>query len=192
MPTVWNTHLEQQTFDHVLETTILLLETELSDASSSIGIDMDRSFDTYLDLLCYDNDDMDDDDDDSTIGAALKLVVEYGTMIYCEAQVERRVYGEDVIIQDLPNATEPEFRFRKHYLQIVARLLWPKAINLDMVTGTYERICLRNRNYCHFETDNILFLYRLTYPSRISPEMENRFNMSPTRISLIVDFFLQS
>jgi hypothetical protein len=103
MPTVWNTHLERQTFDHLLEATVMLLETELSDESSSIGFDMDRSFDTYLDLLCDDNDNMGDDDDDSTIGAALKLVVEYGTMIYGEAQVERRVYGEDVIIQDLPD-----------------------------------------------------------------------------------------
>jgi hypothetical protein len=54
----------------------MLLETEISDASSSIN-DMDLSFDTVLDLL-----DDDDNDDDSTIGAALKLVVEYGTTIY--------------------------------------------------------------------------------------------------------------
>jgi hypothetical protein len=31
----------------------------------------------------------------------------------------------------------------------------------------------------------------MVYPTRISPEMENRFNMSPTRISLILDFFAQ-
>jgi hypothetical protein len=61
-----------------------------------------------------------------------------------------------------------------------AYLLWPKAINLDMVTGTYDRICLRNQNYVHFEMGLILFLYRMMYPSRISPEMENCFNMSPT------------
>jgi hypothetical protein len=143
MPTVWNTHLERQTFNHLLEATIMLLETELSDASSSIGNDMDRSFDTYLNLLCEDNDDS-DNDNNSTIGAGLKLVVEYGTIIYGKAQVERRVYGEDLLIQDLPDVTEPEFRYRKHDLQNVAHLLWPKAINLDMVTGTYDRICLRN------------------------------------------------
>jgi hypothetical protein len=129
----------------------MLLEPELSDGSSSIN-DMDWSFDTVLDLLDDNN-----DDDNSTIGAALKLVVEYGTMIYGEAQVERRVYGEDMLIRDLPDATEPEFRFRKKDLQTVAHLLWPKAINLDMVTRTYDRICLRNRNYCHFETGLILF-----------------------------------
>jgi nuclease HARBI1 len=189
MPTVWNTHLERQTFEHLLEATIMLLETEISDASSSIS-DMDWSFDTVLDLLDDDDDD-DDNDDDSTIGAALKLVVEYGTMIYGEANVGRRVYGEDLLIQDLPDVTAQEFRFRKKDLQTMAHLLWPKAISLDMVTGTYDRICLRNRNYVHFETGLILFLYRMTYPTRISPEMENRFNMSPTRISLVLDFFAQ-
>jgi hypothetical protein len=87
-------------------------------ASSSIN-NMDWSFDTVLDLF-DDNDDYSDDDDDSTVGAAIKLVVEYRAMIYGKAQVERRVYGEDVIIQDLPGGTEPEFRFRKHDLQSVA------------------------------------------------------------------------
>jgi hypothetical protein len=67
------------------------METVLSDSSSSIGNDMDWSFDTMLDL--FDDDDDSDDADNSTIGAVLKLVVEYGTMIYGEAQVERRVYG---------------------------------------------------------------------------------------------------
>jgi hypothetical protein len=68
MPTVWNTHLGQQTFEHLLKVTIMLQETVPSDASSLIN-DMDWSFDTVLDLL-------DDDDDNSTIGAVLKLVVE--------------------------------------------------------------------------------------------------------------------
>jgi hypothetical protein len=40
---------------------------------------MDWSFDTVLDLF-DDNDDDSDDDDDSTIGAAIKLVVEYRAM----------------------------------------------------------------------------------------------------------------
>jgi hypothetical protein len=83
---------------------------------------MDWLFDTVLDLF-DDKDDDSDDDDDSTIGAAIKLVVEYRAMIYGEAQVERRVYGEDVFIQDLPCGTEPEFRFRKHDLQSVAHLV---------------------------------------------------------------------
>jgi hypothetical protein len=85
MPKVWNTHLERQTFDHLVNATIM--------------------------------------HDDSTVGAAIKLVVEYRAMIYGKAQVERRVYGEDVIIQDLPGGTEPEFRFRKHDLQSVAHLV---------------------------------------------------------------------
>jgi hypothetical protein len=158
MLTVWNTHLERQTFDHLLEATIMLLETELSDASSSIN-NMDWSFDTVLNLLDDDDDDDDNNDNDSTIGAALKLVVEYGTMIHGDGQLERMVYGEDLLIQDLPDATELEFRFRKKDLQTVAHLLWPKAFNLDMVTGTYNRNSLHNRNYWHFETGLILFLY---------------------------------
>jgi hypothetical protein len=52
------------------------METELSDSSSSIGNDMDWSFDTMLDLF---------DNDNSTIAAVLKLVLDYGTMIYGEA-----------------------------------------------------------------------------------------------------------
>jgi hypothetical protein len=125
MPTVWNTHLERQTLDHLVNTANMLLDTELSDSSSSISNDMDLSFDTVLDLLDDDDDDdSDDDDDESTIGAAIKQVVEYGTMIYGEAQGEKRVYSEDCIIQDLPDCTQPEpdFRFRKHDLQSVAHL----------------------------------------------------------------------
>jgi hypothetical protein len=99
------------------------METELSDSSSSIGNDMDWLFDTMLDLF--------DDDDDRTIGAAIKLVVEYRAMIYGEAQVERRVYGEDDIIQDLPGGTEQEFRFRKHDLQTVAHLVKRYLITED-------------------------------------------------------------
>jgi hypothetical protein len=94
MLTVWNTHLERQTFDHLLEATIMLLETELSDASSSIN-NMDWSFDTVLNLL--DDDDNDNNDNDSTIGAALKLVVEYGTMIHGDGQLV--VSGEDLSIK---------------------------------------------------------------------------------------------
>jgi hypothetical protein len=187
MPTVWNTHQERQTFDLLVNTAIVLLATDLSDAPSSID-DMDWSFDTYLDLF---NNDSDDDDDDSTIDAVLKLVVDYGTMIYGKANLERRVYGEDLLIEDLPDATKPEFQFRKNGLQTVAHLLWPKATKLDIVTGTYDRICLRNQNYCHFETGLILFLYRMMYLTSISPEMENRFNMLPTRILLVLDFFAQ-
>jgi hypothetical protein len=59
----------------------MLLETELSDASSSVN-NMDWSFDTVLNLLDDDDDDDDNNNDNSTIGAALKLVVEYGTMIH--------------------------------------------------------------------------------------------------------------
>jgi hypothetical protein len=90
MPTVWNTHLERQTFDHLVNTAIMLIETELSDASSSIGNDMDWLFDTVLDLLFDDS----DDNDNSTIGAAIKQVV------------------------------EKEFRFRKHDLQTVVHYFW--------------------------------------------------------------------
>jgi hypothetical protein len=127
MPTVWNTHLERQTLDHLVNTAIMLLDTELSDSSSSISNDMDVSFDTVLDLLDDDDDDDDDDsmdsENESTIGAAIKQVVEYRTMMYGEAQGEKRVYGEDYIIQDLPDCTQQEFRFRKHYLQTVAHLV---------------------------------------------------------------------
>jgi hypothetical protein len=94
-------------------------------------------------------------------------------MIYGKAQVEKWVYGEHLLIQDLPDGTEQEFRFRKNDLQTVSHSSWPKAINLEMVTGTYDRICLRNQNYVHFETGLILFLYWMMYPSRISPEMDN-------------------
>jgi hypothetical protein len=96
MPTVWNTHLERQTLDHLVNTAIMLLDTELSDSSSSFSDDMDVSFDTVLDLLDdddYDDDDSMDSDNESTIGAAIKQLVEYGTMIYGEAQGEKRVYG---------------------------------------------------------------------------------------------------
>jgi hypothetical protein len=75
------THLELETFNDLVNTAIVLMATESSDSSSSIGDYMDWSFDTYLDLLC---DDDSDDDDDSTIDAVLQLVVEYGTMIYGE------------------------------------------------------------------------------------------------------------
>jgi hypothetical protein len=76
----------------------MLLDTELSDSSSSFSDDMDVSFDTVLDLLDDDDDDDSmDSDNESTIGAAIKQVVEYGTMIYGEAQGEKRVYGEDYI-----------------------------------------------------------------------------------------------
>jgi hypothetical protein len=77
------THQELETFNDLVNTAIVLMATESSDSSSSIGDYMDWSFDTYLYLLCDDDSD-DDDDDDSTIGAVLKLVVEYGTMIYGE------------------------------------------------------------------------------------------------------------
>jgi hypothetical protein len=125
MPTVWNTHLERQTLDQLVNTAIMLLDTELSDSSSSISNDMDCSFDTVLDLLDDDDDDDDsmDSDNESTIGAAINQVVEYRTMIYGEAQGEKRVYGEDYMIQDLPDFTRQEFRFRKHDLQTVAHLV---------------------------------------------------------------------
>jgi hypothetical protein len=109
MPTVWNTHLERQTLDHLVNTAIMLLDIELSDSSSSISDNMDWSFDTVLDLLDDDDDDDDsddDDDDESTIGDAIKQVVEYATMKYGEAQTEKRVYGEDCIIQDLPDCID--------------------------------------------------------------------------------------
>jgi hypothetical protein len=41
MPTVWNTYLERQTLDHLVNTAIMLLDTELSDSSSSISDNMD-------------------------------------------------------------------------------------------------------------------------------------------------------
>jgi hypothetical protein len=186
MPTVWNTHLKRQTFDHLVNTAIVLMATDFSDSSSLVD-NMDMLFDTYLDLF----DDNSDDNNNSTLNAMLQLVVEYGTMIYGKANLERRVYGEDLLIEDLPDVTKQEFWFRKNDLQTMAHLLWQKAINFDMVTGTYDQICLRNRNYVHFETGLILFLYRMMYPTRISPEKENCFNMSPTRISLVLDFFAQ-
>jgi hypothetical protein len=125
---------------------------------------MDWSFDTMLNL--FDNNDNDSDDDNNcTIDVVLKLVVEYGTMIHGEAQVEKRVHGEDLLIQDLPDGTKPDVRFRKHDLQTILHSSWPKAINLEMVTGTYDRMCLRNCNYIHFVTGLILFLYKMMYPS---------------------------
>jgi hypothetical protein len=78
-----------------------------------------------LDLLDdddYDHDSM-DSNNESTIGAAIKQVVEYRTMIYGEAHGEKGVYGEYYIIQDLPDCTQQEFRFRKHDLQTVAHLV---------------------------------------------------------------------
>jgi hypothetical protein len=122
MPTVWNTHLERQTLDHLVNTAIML-DTELSDSSASISNDMDVSFDNVLALLDDDDDDSMDSDNESTIGAAIKQAVEYGTMIDGKAQGEKRVYGEDYIIQDLPDCTQQEFRFLKHDLQTVAHLV---------------------------------------------------------------------
>jgi DNA primase len=38
-------------------------------------------------------------------------------------QVEKRVYGEDLLVQDLPDGTEQEFWFHKHDLQTMAHLV---------------------------------------------------------------------
>jgi hypothetical protein len=51
-------------------------------------------------------------------------------MIYGKANLERRVYGEDLLIEDLPDVTEQEFWFRTNDLQTVAHLLWPKQSTL--------------------------------------------------------------
>jgi hypothetical protein len=83
-----------------------------------------------------------------------------------------------------------EFCFRKEHLIILAEKLWP--LTKDFLDGTYENICIGNRNYVHFETGLLLCLYRLSYPKRIRPDLERRFGMSPTRISLALRTFMEA
>lgn len=69
----------------------------------------------------------------------------------------------------------------------MCQLLLPRIRN--NLPGVYKKIKLPNRNYIHFETWLLMRLYGLIHPKGIRPKMENRFQCSPTRISLAIKQF---
>lgn len=207
----WNTETERQVFSGMLAVIETLLEDtnaasdestvdtrgELSVSSSSIEdmtlqLNVDSSSSDDLASL---NDIFASDDDsgseESFIDHAIDHVFAFGETIFGTWSEKRRVtYREnDMTIKELPDNeyTVLEFRFRKNDLQFLSELLWPRI--QPYLSGEYSRIILPNRNYINFETGLLMLLYRLIHPKRIRPEMESRFECSPTRISIAIKEF---
>jgi len=82
------------------------------------------------------------------------------------------------------------FRFRKHHLQDMADLLWPKlAPYLD---GTKDSVSVGNRYSVPYETGLLLVLFRFHRPTRIRPEMEEFFGMRKSHISKTLQTFVDA
>jgi hypothetical protein len=216
--TTWNTETERQVFQGMVDAINNLMEEELDNSSSddssvdflsdvldeiSDATDDDMSLSSLLDYSLFSSDDHfslgsifgsaddSDSDDSSYIDHALDHVIKFGEEIFgTNAEVRRVTYREDdMTIDDLQDNSDTvlEFRFRKSDLHLLAELLWPRI--KTYFRGDYNRINLPNRNYIKFETGLLMLLYRLIHPKRIRPEMENRFQCSPTRISLAIKEF---
>jgi hypothetical protein len=65
--------------------------------------------------------------------------------------------------------TIEEFHFRKDDLKLLSIELW--ECFGDRFEGTFDRVKLPNRNYCHFETGILMMLYQLSYPRRLCPDI---------------------
>jgi nuclease HARBI1 len=180
MSITWNTDGERKNLQCMIEAVTVLMTNENDEVDD--GISLSSSVFSFL------------SSDDESIGELILSVNEYARAIYTSDNNNNPsiYYGEDIEISNLmdDDNTVLEFRFRRDDLETLSECLWNKVKN--NLVGNYEKVCIGNRNYMHFETCLLMLLYRLAFPRRIKPEMEYRFKASPTRISLGIKTILMA
>lgn len=100
------------------------------------------------------------------------------------------IWGRRVTIADWNDAEcLNRLRFRKDDLIHLANQLWPRMMPCFGEGANRDRIVLESRNVVSYETLLIIYLFRMAYPSRYRPEMEEIFGMQSSHISRAIECF---
>lgn len=193
MNTSWNTLHERALLNALITNTNRLMQEEEDSSISDDDTDDNVTMSSDSSSLCSKT----SSSTISTIPKYINYCVDYATLLYANNNNDfKDMYrSNDLTINDLDDDLLDkeiilEFRFRKEHLIIICEKLW--KLSSQYLDGDYNHISIGNRNHVHFETGLLLCLYRLSYPKRILPDMERRFGMSPTRISLTISKFMET
>jgi hypothetical protein len=80
------------------------------------------------------------------------------------------------------------FRFLKVDLKIVAEQLWPR-LSPYLNSIDQSRILVGDRYVAHYETCLCLYLYKMSYPSRLRCDCERFFGIRKSKLSRMTIFF---
>jgi hypothetical protein len=126
------------------------------------------------------------------VDMVLETTVRYGNSIYHRFfDPSINFMAPPLIVGDLDESScISEFRFRKEHLQELANLLWPK-LSL-FLEGDKDKIKVKNKYTCPYETGILLVLYRFAKPRCIRPDIEKFFRMRRSRISSVIKTFVDA
>ena len=170
---VWNTVSERQRLQRYVEVAQAMLDDDDSSGASM------PSFDEEWLLLSSES-------SSDSVDMVLEATVRYRDTIYHRFfDPTINFMAPPLVVQDVDESScISEFRFRKEHLQELANLLWPKmSLYLE---GDRDKITVRNKYTCPYETGILLLLYRFAKPRCIRPDIEKYFFMRRSRISSII------
>ena len=176
----WHTETERQQFNNAVAQVLAMDDSESGSDNCSMSVEDDD-----LSIFSISS-------SDESIGETMVQVLNDGARFFEQENVDNPpqfVNQPDLVIDDLPDSdtTTLEFRFRKTDLKLICKLLWPRL--QEYLVGTYNKIYLPHRHYVKFETGMLMLLYRLVFPTRLRPEMENRFLCNKSKISATIRTF---
>jgi hypothetical protein len=177
---------------------------------------LDKIIFTLRDLLANEEDSLssmslDDEDDDeydidsdvssvassdassvSTVTSLFQKIISFANHLFGPKKnlIQYVSYQFAMTIDSLPDNTYinvKEFQFKKAHLKTVTREIWERYG--DKFGNDYNKIDVGNRVYIKFETGLLLVLYRLSYPHRVRPEIEERFRLNIYHLSVTLRFF---
>jgi hypothetical protein len=162
---------------------IFSFSSSLSSSSSSSD-EMSESF-SFSDMSESDSSSASD------MGDVIEIIAEEEERIYASLEDKNIEFGERYEIEHFNNSQcVSHFRFRKADLQELADTLWPRLE--PYFIGPKDSLRLQNKYRAPYETCFLVFLYRLSYPHRIRPEMEEFFKMRKSQISSAILTFSEA
>lgn len=182
----WNTALERQRLNDLVNLTVVLYLYELFDSPTTSVLNIPRRTTSNLMSLI---DRRRDSVYRSLRMALFVAVVQNFVALSTPLESLHIIYTRSLLINDLNESDCVSFfRFRQADLTILVNQLWPRMSHFFV--GNYHSVVALNGYRVPFETGVLLILYRLSFPHVIVNDMESFFKMRKSHISAVVAKFM--
>ena len=158
------------------------------DDSMSLSL-VDSLDDSDSDFSLGSNDSFDSVDSSSTADVATLFLSAAHASTFSNIEDDTITFGRRPLVEDFNDAQcLHNFRFRKAELFQLVDLLYPRMEAHLSFSSDGQVIC-NNRYKTPFQTCLLVYLNRLSYPHRLSPEMERLFGMRRSHLSQSINTF---
>jgi hypothetical protein len=183
---IWNTVLERRHLRDLLLYTgqLIILRAQQEEDNSSSSSSSDSSDSSSSGSFGSNN----SIGTTSTIDYCIRQTLQFGRKIYTPTFDATIDWHCQKVVEDFSEIfCQSNFCFRPMHLRLLFDLLWPRM--RPLLHGQQTRIVTQHGYVCKYETGMLILFYRMSFPRRLSPDMEQVFCMRKSALSSIISTF---